>query len=322
MTILLGIDGGGTKTTGRLVDVNSGFLAERTVGPTNPSSRLRKDVENELALLIKQLLAATRIPPSDVSACFAGVAGASRPDIQQWLTQTIDTMLGSRGVTRAGHDGVNALFSGTNGHPGIVHIAGTGSLTYGISQQGSEARAGGWGYLLGDVGSGFSLGQAAMKAVLDAHDGVGPATALREKLCQVVGVEAPGPGFIEWVYDHADVKTRLASLAPFVFEAAEEGDAVAHRILSHAGQAMGRAVGAVMTHLNMTGGASTVPVVLAGSVAKRTEWLVPAASAELHRTCGGEVSWILPEDPPVAGAVFAAHNLFYSDGKMLTHLND
>ncbi|MFP3490923.1 BadF/BadG/BcrA/BcrD ATPase family protein, partial [Staphylococcus sp. SIMBA_130] len=73
-------------------------------------------------------------------------------------------------------DAINALYSGTLGKPGIVQIAGTGSITFSINHDGLSDRVGGWGYLIGEMGSGFALGRDALEAAFLAHDGLGTPT--------------------------------------------------------------------------------------------------------------------------------------------------
>ena len=82
------------------------------------------------------------------------------------------------------HDAITALYSGTLGRPGIVQIAGTGAITYGINQNGERGRVGGWGHLFSDHGSGYAIGRDGLSAAFMAHDGLTEYTSLTELFLQ------------------------------------------------------------------------------------------------------------------------------------------
>ncbi|HEX5324066.1 MAG TPA: BadF/BadG/BcrA/BcrD ATPase family protein, partial [Capsulimonadaceae bacterium] len=143
-----------------------------------------------------------------------------------------------------------AAFTGaTDGQPGIMVIAGTGSVAYGENAAGQGHRAGGYGYLIDDSGSGYGIGRSALSAVLNAADGVGPKTSLTERLAEELGSSA-WDQIAAGVYGGAIDRVRIASLARVVSQAAEEDqDQVALSILLHAGGALARLAEAVATRL-------------------------------------------------------------------------
>src|SRR5690606_32133686 len=115
--------------------------------------------------------------------------------------------------------------------PGLLVIAGTGSVAWGRAEDGRAARAGGWGHLLGDEGSGYALGLEALRAVVRAHDGRAPETTLRDAVLSHARARAPEE-LIAWAATAA--KADIAALAPRVAAAAREGDAAARAIVDRA----------------------------------------------------------------------------------------
>lgn len=181
------------------------------------------------------------------------------------------------------NDAVVALVAGAPEGVGIVLVAGTGSIAYGIDPAGKTARAGGWGYLLGDEGSAFWLGHAAVRRGIRAADGRGPATALYDRIRERVGVEEPS-GLVKWFYDQELSRNRVAELAGLVEEAAGEGDAAAEALLDEAAQHLARAAQAVAARLDFP---SPYPLVLAGGAFRACPSLVGRLERrlELPRAC-------------------------------------
>jgi glucosamine kinase len=157
------------------------------------------------------------------------MAGVDRPadgEIVQGILRRI-----CRGTkTLVVNDALVALEAGAPGQPGVVLIAGTGSIAYGRDAHGSAARAGGWGHVLGDEGSGFWLGCQAIGAVLRAIDHRGAPTAMAAPIMAHFGVTR-AQELVHPVYDEGTRPRAIAAIAPIVGEAADAGDAVAARIV-------------------------------------------------------------------------------------------
>jgi N-acetylglucosamine kinase len=132
-------------------------------------------------------------------------------------------------------DAAIALAGATAGEPGIVTIAGTGSIAFGRNADRRTARTGGWGYIFGDEGSGFDIARQALRAALRAEEGWGPPTALMRTLLDATG-SADANGALHRFYTPDWPRSRVAALAPLVDEAAVAGDAVACDILHNAAQ--------------------------------------------------------------------------------------
>jgi N-acetylglucosamine kinase-like BadF-type ATPase len=130
------------------------------------------------------------------------------------------------------NDGFISLYAGTLGGPGVAVISGTGSISVGINREKKRARAGGWGHLLGDEGSGYDIARQAIMAVLRAHDGRGPATSFATALLNQFGVQTP-EGLIDLFYRQGIGKETVAAAAPIIIDAADK-DAVAANIIHNA----------------------------------------------------------------------------------------
>jgi len=146
------------------------------------------------------------------------------------------------------NDAVIALTGATGGEPGIIAIAGTGSIAFGQNAEGRTARAGGWGYVFGDEGGAFDLVRQALRAALRQEEGWGPDTTLREALMNATG--APDMNsLLHWFYKPEFSKARIAAYAKLVDQAAREGDAIAREILHASAHALATLVAAVRRQL-------------------------------------------------------------------------
>ncbi len=143
--------------------------------------------------------------------------------------------------------------------PALALICGTGSIVYGRTVTGELIRAGGWGYLFGDEGSGYAIGRAALRAVMQAYDNRGPETLLSELVLKRYGLNTP-PELVPTVYGAESPRSELASLSDLVEQAAGRGDSVAMAILEEASHELAGAIAAVYPKL----GASAIPLVITG----------------------------------------------------------
>ncbi len=231
-TFVVGVDGGGTRTQAVALGLH-GQLLGRAVG-----GAALLDVTNaaEVARSIHQVAEAAAAEAGltlPAAALFAGVAGGGRPEVKAALRVALATAGVGEAVT-VGTDVAAAARDALGTGPGIVLLAGTGSIAWGRNESGRVARVGGWGSLLGDEGSGYDLGLEGLRAVARARDGRGPATELTRLLLEAAGVEAP-EGLIPWASQAG--KGDIAALAPVVAEAAASDD-VAGRLLVAAAVAL------------------------------------------------------------------------------------
>ena len=169
---------------------------------------------------------------------------------------------------------LTALVAGAGEQSGVVIVAGTGSIAYGVDASKRACRAGGWGYLLGDEGGGYWIGRAALSAVVRAFDGRGPATRLTELVLAEMHLATPSD-LIHAIYDRGLQRPLLAGLAAVVQEAMLAGDAVASDILARAAEELVGAAASVVTRLGMRG--DVFPTILAGGIFRA----MPALSADV-----------------------------------------
>jgi N-acetylglucosamine kinase-like BadF-type ATPase len=146
------------------------------------------------------------------------------------------------------NDAVIALMGATAGEPGVIAIAGTGSIAFGRNAEGRTARAGGWGYAFGDEGGAFDLVRQAVRAGLRQEEGWGPATALRDALIEATGAPSMND-LVHRFYTPEYPRARIASFAKLVDEMARSGDAIARDILNSAAQSLATFVAAVRRQL-------------------------------------------------------------------------
>jgi N-acetylglucosamine kinase-like BadF-type ATPase len=146
------------------------------------------------------------------------------------------------------HDALIALIGATGGEPGIIIIAGTGSIAFGRNRGSRTARAGGWGYVFGDEGSAFDIVRQALRAALRWEEGWGTVTALHKELLGTTGASNANE-LMHWFYRDEWPRDRVARLAPLVDECARNGDATAREVLHAAAQSLALLTGAVLRQL-------------------------------------------------------------------------
>src|SRR5580698_2946214 len=225
MSVVLGIDGGGTRTRAAIFDsekrlafAESGSIKRLRVGVQVAEANLRK--------LLTEVFAEAGVKGVEAATC--GVASATMPGIPEWIT----AVLREFGVERSEivGDEVIALDAAFKGGPGILQIAGTGSNTIGRAPDGTRETAGGWSSRLGDEGSGYWIGVNAVRRALHAYDREEP-TQVIPRVSEIwgtptmddfinLGDSTPGPDY--------------AALAPVIHELAEAGDPVAVGVLGQA----------------------------------------------------------------------------------------
>jgi N-acetylglucosamine kinase-like BadF-type ATPase len=258
MRHVIGIDAGGTKTVGLLADESGEVLAKAIAGGANLLVHGELGVEKSLFQVLDALDSST---PAE--ALCLGIAGVDRPGEEKVIGDVL-RRLGIRREVRIVNDALVALVAGAPTGVGIVVVSGTGSISFGVDPKGRTARSGGWGYLLGDEGSAFWLGHAAVRLGIRAADRRGQPTTLYERICSQLEVDVPD-GLVAWFYDQELSRHRVARLAGLVEEAAAAGDEPADRLLDQAARHLVRAARAVERQLDF---AEAFPLVLAGGAFK------------------------------------------------------
>jgi N-acetylmuramic acid 6-phosphate etherase len=249
--LLIGIDGGGSKTLALLADAHGAILGRGYGGCANYQSVGFPAAAQALSDAIAAAFADAGVPVQPVAALCMGIAGSDRPEDQVLYMDWAATAWPGVPVSVV-NDAQLVLAAGTPEGAGVALIAGTGSIVYGQAPDGRLARAGGWGHVMGDEGSGYAVGQAALQAVMRAFDGRERSTGLTEAVLRYWGLGAPSD-LVGQVYRTGMGPAEVASLAPLVHAAAEQGDAVALDILAEAGRELALAVTAVIEQLRIAG---------------------------------------------------------------------
>lgn len=260
-TYLLGVDGGGTQTTALVADSAGRVLGRGRSGSSNLHAAGEAAALAALEAAITAACRSAGVGVQDLGTACLGLAGAGRPDDQARLSAWAELALPGVAI-RLVTDMALVLAAGTPTGWGVGVIAGTGSSIFGRSPDGRTARAGGWGWALGDEGSGFAIGLGALRAIARATDGRGPETALRDVILQRWALTNP-EALVATVYRHPFPRIEIASLAAVVEAVAETGDDVARGLLVEAGRELATGVASVVRALALS---SPVPLALGGSV--------------------------------------------------------
>ncbi|MGN7297843.1 N-acetylglucosamine kinase [Ferdinandcohnia sp. SAFN-114] len=301
---ILGIDGGGTKTKGVIATEAGTIIAEATVGASNPNNVKKEDLKKELGKLIDILKTESRDTFKEVKRAYAGMSGVDHPSARKEMKLLLESLLPESILVTVNNDAITALYSGTLGKPGVVQIAGTGSITFGLNNEGILDRVGGWGYLLGEGGSGFAVGSEGLQEAFRAHDGLGSRTELTSLICGHFQVETL-PEIIHSIYNAVNPKELIASLSRHVFTAADHGDKVAQAIIQKNAIHIGEAVSCLINkQFNENERAHEIPVVLAGGLFNRLD-LFKGPMEEIFEKYSINTKLIRPEIEPVGGAVIA-----------------
>jgi N-acetylglucosamine kinase-like BadF-type ATPase len=292
---VLGIDAGGTKTVCLLADDRGQVLSEARAGGANLQSAGELEVEKVLHRVMEEALGDHDVLPA---AICLGIAGVDRPDDSD-AVRGIMRRIGFKTPTLVVNDALVALVAGAGDEPGVVLVAGTGSIAYGRDARGRAARAGGWGYLLGDEGAGFWIGRAALSAVVRQFDGRGPVTLLTDMVLKHMRLDSPTQ-LIHEIYYRDVHRHAIAGLAALVDQAAEARDAVAGQILARAGAELTAAAASVITRLDMRG--QMFPTILAGGIFRGVPWLATDVTARLSEVAPRSEVRLLDVEPAI-GAV-------------------
>jgi glucosamine kinase len=265
VSYFLGIDGGGTKTTCAVGD-ESHLLASATAGPSNIVRVGEVQARESLQQSVRQACAAAGITPAQVVRTCVGGSGAAHPDLAEAVRRCLAEIL-TAPIDVVG-DMQIALEAAFDDGPGVIVIAGTGSIAYGRDPQGSTVRAGGWGFAVGDEGSAHWIGRTAVNAVLrasDPRDGTPEskspqASPLAAALCKAWGVSLL-----------ADLARAASSIPPPDFAAlfpavAASHDDLAAQVLTMAGRELAQVAAVVMRRLFAEGHIASVPVAMTGGV--------------------------------------------------------
>jgi N-acetylglucosamine kinase-like BadF-type ATPase len=304
----LGVDGGQSSTTALIADESGRILGRGDGGPCNHvrAPEARTKFFAAVGDCLKQACDEAGLDASAIhfaAACLGFSGGAE--DKETYARELIRSA-----KYKITHDAEIALTGATEGQPGIIVIAGTGSMAFGRNAGGETARAGGWGYIFGDEGGAFDLVRQALRAALQYDEGWGPDTALRNRLLEATGARDAND-LLHRFYTDEFPRAKVAAFAPLVTTAALSGDEAAKRILRGAAAQLASLAEGV--HQNVFGKFEAVPVCYIGGVF-RSEPIRVNFAADLQRAISCTAS--APRYSPAAGAVLEALRLNENESRL------
>jgi N-acetylglucosamine kinase-like BadF-type ATPase len=306
--LILGVDGGGSKTAARIATV--GAVPDRDIttigegfgGPSNVRAVGEAHAEINLDVAIDAALRDAGTADTEIDYAVLGLAGSSLPDVQSFIANWAER----RGLAKQVdivHDADPVLAVAAPDGRGIALIVGTGSVAIGADGSGERSITGGWGHWFGDTGSGYDLGRRALSAVADAVDGVGPETELVSEILQRLRTDNPRE-ILQKLGMAADVRREIASLAPTLMQAASSGDAVALAIVQDAADATARLVHATAKKLDLD---PDTPLAVAGGIVCSNTLYRETLLASIRRL-GESPTSIVIVDQPVEGCLLMARD--------------
>jgi glucosamine kinase len=292
---VMGVDGGATKTLAAVLDVRARTLHLGHGGSSNPDAVGVRTATASLLQATDEAIARACIERDELDAAVLAVAGTDTNAVSAHVGESCPK---SWVVV---NDVVGAWAAATGARPGVGAISGTGSNVFGVGFDGRAWRAGGWGHVLGDEGSGYWLAVQSIKAALADRERSGPETALGEAAASFFGVDSV-EALATLVYSKPLTKGEVAAFAIDTARVAHEGDAVARGLYSRAAAELGKQVAAVIEQTGLQG---EFPVGLIGSAFKAGELFVEPLTAAVH-ALAPQARVAVVEMAPVGGCVLLA----------------
>jgi N-acetylglucosamine kinase-like BadF-type ATPase len=305
MAVVLGIDGGGTKTK-CAISRDGSVIGTAITGASNLVRNSEDDVRTALHAAIRTACNAAGVTPQQIEAACVGVGGAGRENVASRVQAIVGELLHC--PMEVIGDMLVAYDAAMHGGPGVVVIAGTGSIAYGRNEHNETARAGGWGSVISDEGSGYWIGRNAVSAVFRTFDS-GRSTVLTRQVLDLWKVFTRDDLIAK---ANANPQPNFAELAPAVFQSATEGDKMSQELLSEAGAELAKLAKVVMRRLWQ--GNQAIQVGAAGGVFMNSVVVFKAFENSLRSERPDATVRLLAEDP-VDGALFRAERLL-SENKL------
>ena len=275
MGFYIGIDGGGSNLRVAVMDDTLSILSESRHSTVNPNIIGHEEASQRIQKIIQDAMVKAQVAENDIAGVGIGIAGAHVQHSEVWLRETIADILPDTFLVPSSDTEI-ALVGASGKRQGIILVAGTGSILFGINEAGESAQVGGWGYLLDDEGSGYWIGKQAIKHLArqaDIHIGH---TQLSRAVMKELKLESPRD-VIGWLYQtDSPPPPRVAQLAPLVLSLAEEKQGDACQIVDEAVDYLVMMTHALIQRLKMdtpaiyfTGGLISQPNVMSLRLCKR-----------------------------------------------------
>ncbi len=300
---VIGVDGGQTSTKCVLATTEGEIKSRGEGGPLihlaaeGGRGRFTRSLRETLADAWRR----ANLAPGEVAAIGLGLTGVEANTVEAKVVVELVPAAVQAVQVEVQSDAIAALMGAHLGKPGVIVIAGTGSIALGVNARGEHVRAGGWGWLIGDEGSATAIGRSGLLAASNAFDGAGPSTQLLDLFTTHLQLAVLTD--VKRIVQGSEFGQRgLAALAPLVGQAAEQGDAPAARIIAEAGHALARQAAAVIRRLNFAEPARVAPV---GGAFDHVAGLRDSFGMALAKEPAPAIV-VSPELPPVLGAVIMA----------------
>lgn len=299
---VLAVDAGATNCRAVLCAQDGHVLGYSQGGPCNYQSIGELQAKRTLTDVLTALVPAGQYPLRVKRAVF-GIAGLDTQGDRQVLIPMVAEALAAACIQAEDvlldNDAMMTLLGAVGPEPGVLIIAGTGSIACGITPDGRQARAGGWGHRIGDEGSGFAIGKAALVHIMRAYDGREGTSAITDHVLQQLGMVCPEE-IVNWVYGREYTVDKVASLAPILCRLAEAGDWKAREIINQASREVVHAAMVVINTLHLKD--ETFKLVLLGGVIQQNRYFCAQVIELIGRECS-RVTVSAPRYAPICGGI-------------------
>lgn len=292
----LGVDVGGTKCHSMIADEQGNLLGFGKAGPGNWESVGWDGMHQAIHQCVQNALDDAGLKIDQISGAGFGCAGYDWSEDRAPIARIIDS-LGMNAPYGLVNDATIGLIAGAKNGWGVVVIAGTGTNARGRDQNGHEGQMTGISSHYGENGGASEITHRAVQEVAMAWTKRRPATKLSEMFIDATGAK-----------DIEDFLAGLArgryevtgSLAPKIFQLAEEGDTVAQKIIHWAGEELGDMAVGIIHQLSLED--ESFEVVMAGSIFKGSQSLIDTMKAYINRVAP-KAEFVRLSAPPVVGGV-------------------
>lgn len=295
MAYVVGIDGGGTKTAVTIAYDNGDIALNFAVGPINYNGGDHTAIAATFEEIFKNINSCCG-SLADVAHICIGAAGVSNPQVKHFLEQNVRNNGYAGQITITG-DQETALYGAQNAMRGIILIAGTGSICFGINEKGKRHRTGGFGHLIDDEGSGYSIGRNLLSILVQAEDGRLSDTIIPAMVYEQLQLSTVQE-IIGFVYSKATTKKDIAKLAPIMSLACERGDKQALKLAERCAVSLYELVVPVIERLEL----HESQIAIAGSVLQKSSFVKEALERKLSREYP-RIKLIMPIKDAAYGAV-------------------
>jgi Predicted N-acetylglucosamine kinase len=306
MKIFAGYDSGGTKTKCVLADENGRILSYGIDGPSNFLSCGYDIADSSIRECTRKALFNAGLKDYEkIYSAYFGFASiqmfSENENIRNFIKKCVDAEY--LGIN---NDAYIAWYGTTFGKTGIISISGTGSVTVGICEDGRWKKSGGWGYLIGDEGSGYSIGRRALQLAAKSYDGRQSKNNFERKIVEFYSLSSMRD-IVSMIYkDPNKSHSIIASAARCVFELFEENDSLAVEIVEDAASEIADSIYSVYSQLNMCG--QTIKIGLSGGVFNTGKPFMDMIDKNLRAHNIDNFSLMLPEVPPEVSALLLSYN--------------